>query len=164
MASTGAAHLPPLSRIPCTSKRSQFSKCGGHERKFRLALPSRHKDCQSFCSVHANLRPHATAHDEREWKPLQCAIGAPCPERITSWSSRIQDAYGEKAKKRSAQPSECCRQRGLPFRRSALKGVEFLGLCSGQRVSYLIQEGWLGREAVNVHPLSAELSRKWSSE
>jgi cold shock CspA family protein len=39
----------------------------------------------------------------------------------------------------------------LPFRKSALNGVEFLGLCSGQRVSYLIQEGWLGKEAVNVH-------------
>ena len=44
----------------------------------------------------------------------------------------------------------------LPFRRSALNGVEFLGLRSGQRVSYLIQEGWLRREAVNVHPLSAD--------
>lgn len=44
----------------------------------------------------------------------------------------------------------------LPFRKSALNGVEFPGLCSGQRVSYLIQEGWLGREAVNVHPLPAD--------
>jgi cold shock CspA family protein len=52
----------------------------------------------------------------------------------------------------------------LPFRKSALKGVGFLGLSSGQRVSYLIQEGWLGREAVNVHPLSAELPWKWRSE
>ncbi len=48
----------------------------------------------------------------------------------------------------------------LPFRKSALNGVEFLGLCSGQRVSYLIQEGWLGREAVNVHPLPADQPRR----
>lgn len=47
----------------------------------------------------------------------------------------------------------------LPFRKSTLIGVEFLGLCSGQRVSYLIEEGWLGREAVNVHPVPADRTR-----
>jgi cold shock CspA family protein len=41
----------------------------------------------------------------------------------------------------------------LPFRKSTLSGVEFLSLFSGLRVSYLIQEGWLGREAVNVYPV-----------
>ena len=44
----------------------------------------------------------------------------------------------------------------LPFRKSALNGIEFLGLSSGQRVSYLIQEGWLGGEAVNVYPVPAD--------
>ena len=30
--------------------------------------------------------------------------------------------------------------------------MEFLSLCSGERVSYLIQKGWLGsRETVNVY-------------
>jgi cold shock CspA family protein len=48
----------------------------------------------------------------------------------------------------------------LAFRKSALNGVEFPGLCSGQRVSYLIQEGWLGREAVNVRPLPADQDRR----
>lgn len=43
----------------------------------------------------------------------------------------------------------------LPFRKSTLNGVEFLGNCSGQCVSYLIQEGWFGSEAVNVHPVTA---------
>jgi cold shock CspA family protein len=40
----------------------------------------------------------------------------------------------------------------LPFRKSALNGVEFLGLSSGQRVTYRIHEGWLGKEAVEVNP------------
>jgi len=48
----------------------------------------------------------------------------------------------------------------LPFRKSALNGVEFLSLCSGQRVSYLIREGWLGREAVNIHPVPANQHRR----
>ena len=39
----------------------------------------------------------------------------------------------------------------VPFRKSTLHGVEFRGLFSGLRVSYQIQNGWLGREAVNVH-------------
>lgn len=47
----------------------------------------------------------------------------------------------------------------LPFRKSALEGMEFFGLCSGQRVSYLIQEGWLGREAVNVHLVPMDRTR-----
>jgi cold shock CspA family protein len=44
----------------------------------------------------------------------------------------------------------------LPFRKSGLNGVEFRGLSSGQRVSYRIQEGWLGKEAVEVRPLPVE--------
>lgn len=44
----------------------------------------------------------------------------------------------------------------VPFRKSALHGVEFRALCSGQCVSYRIEEGWLGKEAVEVRPLSAE--------
>ncbi len=44
----------------------------------------------------------------------------------------------------------------LPFRKSALNGVEFRALFSGQRVRYRIQEGWLGKEAVEVRPLPAE--------
>lgn len=39
------------------------------------------------------------------------------------------------------------------FRKSALQGVEFRALSSGQRVSYRIQKGWLGKEAVEVRPL-----------
>lgn len=38
----------------------------------------------------------------------------------------------------------------VPFRKSALHGVELQVLSSGQRVSYRIQEGWLGKEAVEV--------------
>lgn len=41
----------------------------------------------------------------------------------------------------------------VPFRRSALDGVDFSTLSSGQRVSYQVQQGWLGREAVEVRPL-----------
>ncbi len=44
----------------------------------------------------------------------------------------------------------------LSFRKSALNGVEFRALFSGQRVCYRIQEGWLGREAVEVRPLPVE--------
>ena len=44
----------------------------------------------------------------------------------------------------------------VPFRKSALQGVEFLALSSGQWVSYRIQEGWLGKEAVEVRPLPME--------
>ena len=44
----------------------------------------------------------------------------------------------------------------LLFCKFALNGVGFRGLCSGQRVSYLIQEGWIAREAVNVHPVPAD--------
>jgi len=43
-----------------------------------------------------------------------------------------------------------------PFRRSALHGTDFRSLSSGQRVSYRIQEGWLGKEAVEVHALPME--------
>jgi len=38
----------------------------------------------------------------------------------------------------------------VPFRKSALSGVELRALSSGQRVSYQIQDGWLGKEAVEV--------------
>jgi cold shock CspA family protein len=41
----------------------------------------------------------------------------------------------------------------VPFRKSALSGVEFRALSSGQRVRYQIQDGWLGKEAVEVCPL-----------
>lgn len=44
----------------------------------------------------------------------------------------------------------------LPFRKSALSGMEFHTLSSGQRVCYQIQDGWLGREAVEVQPLESE--------
>lgn len=44
----------------------------------------------------------------------------------------------------------------LPFRKSSVGEVEFRVLSSGQRVCYRIQEGWLGREAVDVRPLPAE--------
>jgi cold shock CspA family protein len=42
------------------------------------------------------------------------------------------------------------------FRKSALSGVEFYALSSGQRVCYRIQDGWLGKEAVEVRPLLVE--------
>jgi cold shock CspA family protein len=38
----------------------------------------------------------------------------------------------------------------VPFRKSGLSGVESRALSSGQRVSYQIQDGWLGKEAVEV--------------
>ena len=44
----------------------------------------------------------------------------------------------------------------VPFRKSALHGADFRSLSSGERVSYQIQEGWLGKEAVEVRPLSME--------
>jgi cold shock CspA family protein len=44
----------------------------------------------------------------------------------------------------------------VPFRRSALSGVEFRALSAGQRVSYQIRDGWLGKEAVDVRPMLAE--------
>ena len=43
----------------------------------------------------------------------------------------------------------------VPFRKSALHGVEFRALSSGQCASYRIQEGWLGKEAVDIRPLLA---------
>jgi cold shock CspA family protein len=42
----------------------------------------------------------------------------------------------------------------LPFRRSNLRGVAFHALFSGLRVSYQIQDGWLGKEAVAVRPVA----------
>ena len=42
------------------------------------------------------------------------------------------------------------------FRKSALSGAEFHTLSLGQRVSYRVQEGWLGKEAVEVQPLPIE--------
>ena len=44
----------------------------------------------------------------------------------------------------------------VPFRKSALSGVEFRALSAGQRVSYQIQDGWLGKEAVEVRPVPHE--------
>ncbi len=44
----------------------------------------------------------------------------------------------------------------VPFQRSALHGVDFHSLSSGQRVSYRIQQGWLGKQAVEVRPVLAE--------
>ena|SRR5258708_4820389 len=45
----------------------------------------------------------------------------------------------------------------VPFRKSALSGAEFHTLSSGQRVSYRVQDGWLGKEAaVEVQPLPIE--------
>ncbi len=44
----------------------------------------------------------------------------------------------------------------LTFRKSALGGVEFYSLYPGQRVYYRIQDGWLGREAVEVRPVRFE--------
>jgi cold shock CspA family protein len=43
----------------------------------------------------------------------------------------------------------------VPFRKSALRGVDFRSLSSGQRVSR-IQEGWLGKEAIEVRALPLE--------
>jgi cold shock CspA family protein len=44
----------------------------------------------------------------------------------------------------------------VSFRKSALQGADFRARSSGQRVSYRIQEGWLGKEAVEVRPLPME--------
>jgi cold shock CspA family protein len=44
----------------------------------------------------------------------------------------------------------------VPFRKSSLTGVDFCGLSSGQRVCYQIQDGWLGKEAVEVRPLTMD--------
>ncbi len=44
----------------------------------------------------------------------------------------------------------------VPFRKSSLSGLEFCALSSGQRVCYQIQDGWLGKEAVEVSPVLAE--------
>jgi len=44
----------------------------------------------------------------------------------------------------------------LPFRKSALIGIEFRALSSGQRVCYQVYDGCLGKEAVEVHLLSAD--------
>jgi len=44
----------------------------------------------------------------------------------------------------------------VPFRKSSLSGAEFHMLSSGQRVSYRVQDGWLGREAVEVQPVLVE--------
>lgn len=44
----------------------------------------------------------------------------------------------------------------VPFRKSALSGVEFYTLSSGQRVKYHVQDGWLGKEAVEVRPVLVE--------
>ena len=41
----------------------------------------------------------------------------------------------------------------VSFRKSALSGVEFRALSAGQRVSYQIREGRLGKEAVDVRSL-----------
>lgn len=43
----------------------------------------------------------------------------------------------------------------VPFGKSALHGVDFRSLSSGQRVSYRIQANWLGKEAVEVRLLLA---------
>jgi len=37
-----------------------------------------------------------------------------------------------------------------------LSGAEFHTLSSGQRVTYRVEQGWLGKEAVEVQPLSIE--------
>ncbi len=44
----------------------------------------------------------------------------------------------------------------VPFRKSELHGADFRSLSSGERVSYRIQEGWFGKEAAEVHPLSTQ--------
>ncbi|HVB57568.1 MAG TPA: hypothetical protein VNE63_14255 [Candidatus Acidoferrales bacterium] len=41
----------------------------------------------------------------------------------------------------------------VSFRSVNLRAVDFLALSSGRRVCYRIQEGWLGKEAVDVRPL-----------
>lgn len=48
----------------------------------------------------------------------------------------------------------------LSFRKSALNGIEFRSLTSGQRVCYRVQEGWLGKEAVDVCPLPTDAAVK----
>jgi len=48
----------------------------------------------------------------------------------------------------------------LPFRKSALSGVGFHTLSSGQKVSYWVQDGWLGKEAVEVQPLPIKGNRR----
>jgi len=42
----------------------------------------------------------------------------------------------------------------VPFRKSAMNGVQFHTLSSGPRVR--VQDGWLGKEAVDVRPLSMD--------
>jgi cold shock CspA family protein len=44
----------------------------------------------------------------------------------------------------------------VSFRKSALSGAQFHTLSSGQRVSYRVQDGWLGKEAVEVRPVLVE--------
>jgi cold shock CspA family protein len=44
----------------------------------------------------------------------------------------------------------------VPFRKSALSELDFHTLSSGQRVCYRIQDGWLGKEAVDVRPVLTE--------
>ena len=44
----------------------------------------------------------------------------------------------------------------VPFRKSALCELDFHTLSSGQRVCYRIQDGWLGKEAVDVRPVLTE--------
>jgi len=44
----------------------------------------------------------------------------------------------------------------VPFRKSVLSGAEFHMLSSGQRVSYRVQDGWLGKEAIEVRPVLVE--------
>jgi cold shock CspA family protein len=44
----------------------------------------------------------------------------------------------------------------VPFRKSGLSGVEFCALSSDQKVHYQIQDGWLGKEAVEVHLLTMD--------
>lgn len=48
----------------------------------------------------------------------------------------------------------------LSFRKSALNGIDFRSLTSGRRVCYRVQEGWLGKEAVDVRPLPADQPRR----
>ena len=43
----------------------------------------------------------------------------------------------------------------VPFRKSALSGVEFRALSAGQRVFYQIRDDWLGKEALDVRPMLA---------
>ena len=44
----------------------------------------------------------------------------------------------------------------VPFRKSALSAAEFHTLSSSQRIIYWVQDGWLGKEAVEVQPLPIE--------